>query len=195
MKPSVCRVPRRLTGLFSVLLVLLLAPACGGTRHDAATGESTAPTSTAAVSAMTRVGALVIRDVFTPAPASPDTAAVYFTVQNTGDGDDGLLAAATDIADEAQLHRTVMEGGAMKMQPVPRIAVPAHGEARLARGGLHVMLLGLRRPLREGDRFELRLTFERAGAVTVTVPVLQPATETPAGNTGAGTPMPTMGRQ
>jgi copper(I)-binding protein len=187
MNSSVHRVPQRLTGLSGMLLVLLLASACGGTRHGAVTGEPT-PTPTAAVSAATRVGALVIRDVFTPAPASPDTAAVYFTVQNTGDGDDALLAAATDIADEVQLHRTVMEGGAMKMQPVPRIAVPAHGEARLARGGLHVMLLGLRRPLREGDRFELRLTFERAGAVTVVVPVRSQAEITE-----GATPVPSMG--
>lgn len=185
----------RVAGLVGALLLASLAAAACGANDGRRSGESAAATATPSITGETRVGALVIRDAFTPAPASPDTAAVYFTVQNTGDSDDALLAAATDIADEVQLHQSVMEGGAMKMQPVPRIAVPAHGEARLARGGLHVMLLGLRRPLREGDQFELRLTFERAGSVTVTVPVLHSATEAPAGNTRTDTPMPTMGHQ
>ncbi len=136
------------------------------------------------------MGNLIIQDVYTPVPASPDTAAAYFIVLNTGDMDDALLSAASDMAADVQLHEVVMQGGAMKMQQVPRIPVPAHGQARLRPGGLHVMLLGLRRPLREGDRYDLRLTFERAGTITVSVPV---RAATAAQGAATAPPTPAMG--
>jgi copper(I)-binding protein len=51
------------------------------------------------------------------------------------------------------------------------IEVPAGGETMLQRGGLHVMMMGLTRPLNQGDQIELTLTFEKAGDVTLTLPV------------------------
>jgi copper(I)-binding protein len=53
------------------------------------------------------------------------------------------------------------------MGEVETVAVPAHGEAMLAPGGIHVMLIGLKAPLEEGRRFPLTLTFEHAGEVEV----------------------------
>ncbi len=61
----------------------------------------------------------------------------------------------------------------MRMRPVPFIAIPANGETRLEPGGLHVMLIGVHRPLHPGDRFPLRLIFEHASPMEVTVPVLK----------------------
>jgi hypothetical protein len=55
----------------------------------------------------------------------------------------------------------------MRMRPVDAVEVPAGGEAVLEPGGLHVMLIGLKAPLEEGDSFALRLVFEDAGEVEV----------------------------
>jgi copper(I)-binding protein len=57
------------------------------------------------------------------------------------------------------------------MRQVAAVEIPARGEARLAPGGLHIMLIGLSEPLREDAGFPLTLVFERAGEVTVEVAV------------------------
>ena len=65
-------------------------------------------------------------------------------------------------------------GMAMEMVPVDRIAVPAGGAVELKQGGLHVMLLDLKRPLAVGDRFQLTLRFAKSGDKTVEVEVRRP---------------------
>jgi periplasmic copper chaperone A len=59
----------------------------------------------------------------------------------------------------------------MAMREIPAIDIPAGGSVELAPGGLHIMLLDLVDDLAPGDRFELTLTFEGAGDVTITVEV------------------------
>jgi copper(I)-binding protein len=60
-----------------------------------------------------------------------------------------------------------MQDGVMRMRPVEALLVPAHGEAVLEPGGLHVMLMGLGDPLVEGNSLPLTLHFEHAGEVEV----------------------------
>jgi len=102
---------------------------------------------------------------------------VWMTLRNTSPEPDRLLRAEGDVAERVELHTHVMETNAgrmiMRMRPVPDIAVPANGEVRLEPGGLHVMLMGVKRPLRPGDSFTLRLIFEHAPPLEVTVPVLK----------------------
>jgi copper(I)-binding protein len=95
------------------------------------------------------------------------TGAVYLSVRNGGDQDDRLIGVSSDVAETVQLHESKMQDGVMKMGEVETVAVPAHGEAMLAPGGIHVMLIGLKAPLEEGRRFPLTLTFEHAGEVEV----------------------------
>ena len=61
--------------------------------------------------------------------------------------------------------------GMMQMSPVPNIPVPANGKAELKPGGLHMMLIGLNRELKAGDKVQLTLNFEKAGKVPVTAEV------------------------
>jgi len=112
-----------------------------------------------------------VEEVWARAGIAGGNSAAYMRIVNHGGTDDRLVSAATDVADKVELHRTVMEGDRMTMQPVPAVEVPARGEAVLEPGGLHVMLIGLTRKLEEGDSFPLRLTFEREGTVELTVEV------------------------
>jgi copper(I)-binding protein len=103
--------------------------------------------------------------------SSGQTSAAYLTLKNMGSADDRLVAASTPAAGRVELHNMFMEGDVMRMRAVPAIPVAAHGTAELKPGGLHIMLIGLKSPLRQGDKIELTLNFEKMGGVTVQVPV------------------------
>lgn len=99
--------------------------------------------------------------------------AIFFTIENHQDDEDRLISAATDAAEMVGLHTHIADAdGVMKMREVADgFSIPAYGDHVLARGGDHVMLMGLTRALKDGDMIRLTLTFERAGVVEVDVPV------------------------
>ena len=103
-------------------------------------------------------------------PVAP-TAAAYFVVHNKGVQADRLLAVQTPVAGKAEMHEHVHADGVMKMQQVQSVEVPAGGEVRFEPMGYHVMLFNLGQQAREGERFPLTLTFEKAGEVELEVAV------------------------
>lgn len=105
-------------------------------------------------------------------PVAPTTAA-YFILHNRGASADRLLSVASPVAGKAELHQHLHEDGVMKMQQVQDVLIPAAGEARFEPMGYHVMLFNLKQQLKVGERFPLRLTFEKAGTVEVDVQVQQ----------------------
>jgi hypothetical protein len=116
--------------------------------------------------------AIVITNAWARAtPPGAKTGAAYVTVTNTGAQADKLLSAATPAAGEAQLHTTITEDGVMKMRPVSAIDLKPGASVTLKPGAMHLMLMDLKQPLKEGDSFPLALTFEKAGSVTATVKV------------------------
>jgi copper(I)-binding protein len=98
---------------------------------------------------------------------------VYLIVMNHGTADDDLTGLTTPVADKAEMHRTADRNGISHMEAVADVPVKAMGSVAFAPGGLHVMLMGLKQPLKLGDSFPLTLTFAKAGPVTVTVAVQQ----------------------
>ena len=92
--------------------------------------------------------------------------AVYVTLTNTGAQADALLSASSDAAQTVELHETKNDAGVMKMRPVAKIDVPAGGKIEMKPGGYHVMLLGLKRDLKKGDKVAVTLKFERGGDVS-----------------------------
>lgn len=99
--------------------------------------------------------------------------AAFMIIENSGAEDDRLIAASSDIAARVELHtHKDMGEGVMKMMEVEEgFVVPAEGSHALARGGDHVMFMGLTRPMNQGDTVTVTLTFERAGDIVVEVPV------------------------
>jgi len=97
--------------------------------------------------------------------------AVFAIIINPNAIDDRLLSATTDAAGMVMLHTSKMDAnGVMSMPELPDgVVIPAGGSHALARGGDHFMLMGLTRPLAEGDALRLTLMFERAGAVNLDV--------------------------
>jgi copper(I)-binding protein len=118
--------------------------------------------------------AVKVSDSWARATAEGQGAAVYATIRNEGGKGDRLVAASTDRASMAMIHEGGMEGGIARMRMVHSLDVPAGAEVKLAPGGNHIMLEGLKAPLAAGDRFQLTLRFERGGVISVPVSVVAP---------------------
>ena len=97
--------------------------------------------------------------------------AVYVTIENRGGNDDRLVGAMTDRAAMAMVHQTEMSDGVARMRMAGEINLPAGDRIEMVPGGTHIMLEGLRTPLRPGNRFEMVLKFRESGDERVTVRV------------------------
>jgi periplasmic copper chaperone A len=162
-----------------VATLAILAPACAGDDDESSAPE---PAGSPAVSHTGHQGHSTPAPSPTPAPeveltevrareTMNDKGAVYFTARSaTGDR---LISASVDasVAREVQIHETVMQGGSAQMQQVSGLDIPAGGELVLKPGGYHCMLLGVQQKLSAGDTFTISLVFEKAGTISVQVPV------------------------
>lgn len=110
------------------------------------------------------------------APAPPTgPGVVYARLVNRGGAPDRLTAVRSVICDSVEIHRTTLIDDRMRMAPVEGgVEVPAGGAAAMQPGGYHLMLFGLHRHLRAGDRFEIEFEFEHSGRVTATAEVRPP---------------------
>ena len=117
-----------------------------------------------------------------PSRPGPTTGAVYFRgIRNTGAVADRLVSASTPVAASVEIHRMemvqVVQGDVMQMRAVPALEIPAGATVAMKHGspdGYHLMLGGLKAPLKDGDRFPVTLTFEKAGRHEVKVWVQTP---------------------
>jgi copper(I)-binding protein len=135
-----------------VMLAALALAACGGS------GGTT--------------GGITVSDAWArTSPMMERAGAAYMVLQNSGAAEDKLLSVESDVAKTIELHETKEMNGMMQMSPVPNILVAASGKTELKPGGLHVMLIGLTRELKVGDKVQLTLNFEKAGKIPVTAEV------------------------
>jgi len=116
--------------------------------------------------------AIAVTDAWARAmPTGAKTGAAYVTLSNKGSVDDKLVGVSTPVAKEAQLHTMIDDNGVMKMRPISAIDVKPGATVTLKPGGMHLMLMGLKQPLKEGESFPLTLTFAKAGKIEATVEV------------------------
>lgn len=117
---------------------------------------------------------IMIHDAYArvSSPAAKSGAA-FMEIINHGGTDDRLIGVNSEIAARTELHTHIeAENGVMQMRHVEDgFEIPAGGSHLLARGGDHVMLMGLSEGLSHGDRVTVTLTFEQAGEMTIDIPV------------------------
>ena len=98
--------------------------------------------------------------------------AAFMTIHNSGDQDDQLIDARSDVSTRVELHTHIMEDGIAKMRRVDGgFTIPAGGDHILERGGDHVMFMGLKQPFEQGAEIPVTLVFEHAGEIEVMIPV------------------------
>lgn len=131
---------------------------------------------------MVEVGDIIISGAFTRAtlPNAP-VAGGFLTLTNKGSEDDVLVSASSDVAQETQIHEMAMDGNVMKMRQLPDgLTLPAGESVTLKPGGFHIMFMGLKGPLVEGESVEVTLNFAKAGPVAISLIVGAAAATAPA---------------
>ena len=170
------KTPRLVLGAFLAIGLSTLV-SCGGS--DSASDTTVAGTPAAPVITVSGQWART-------SPDATDMGAAYLKINS--DTDDTLVSAMVDtsVAAMAQIHEMVpvengmstestMDSSAMTMQEVDHIDIVAGTQLELKPGGYHIMLMKLVKPLLTGETFKITLTFTKAGAVVIDVPVLEDA--------------------
>ncbi|TDR93688.1 DUF1775 domain-containing protein [Enterovirga rhinocerotis] len=156
-------------------------PAAGQSAHDLAEpapalriveAQARAPAATSAkTSAATtiRAGDLVIeRPWLRATPGGARVAGGYVRITNAGKAPDRLVGTSIPLAERGELHEMKTEAGVMKMREIEGGLVLAPGETvELKPGGNHLMFMGLKGGLSQGQSVKGTLVFEKAGTVEV----------------------------
>lgn len=163
---------------------------CSNTPH----GTTTSPSSASSVKAGTahaQIGDLTLTGGYIPQPASPDVAAAYLTVANSGSATDTVTKVTTNVTRDVMAMTETTKGAVGTMTDVSSVKIPAHGSVSLTPGHAHLMLQDPNRALKRGSRVTMMITFAKAGTVTFTLPVV--ALTGPVGTPGNMSGMPGMG--
>jgi copper(I)-binding protein len=115
-------------------------------------------------------------EIITPwARATPPSAPAgggFVVIKNTGAMADRLVSARSPAAGAVQIHEMKMDGNVMRMRELEKgLEIPAGATVTLAPGGLHLMMMGLKEPLKQGSSVPLTLVFEKAGSIDVELTV------------------------
>ena len=112
-------------------------------------------------------------------PPGASVAVAYMEIRNTGKQADRLLSVTSAVAQRVEMHLTEREGEVMKMREVKTFDIPARERYTLRPGGAHMMLVDLKQPLKKGERFAMRLCFERAGELEIELEVQEQGSRHP----------------
>jgi periplasmic copper chaperone A len=135
-----------------------------------------------------KAGDLVISQPWGRAtPGGAKIGAGYLTIENKGSVPDRLVAISSDVAGKIDVHEMATTNGVMTMRPLEKgLTIEPGKTVTLAPGGYHLMMMDLKKPLKQGDKVPLTLEFEKAGKVAVTLDVQGVGAKGPGGESGGG---------
>ena len=101
----------------------------------------------------------------------PNSAA-FLQIENQGKQDDALVSVSSPAAERIEIHSMSMEGDVMKMRSVDNLTIKAGEKIAMQPGqGYHLMLMGLKKPLKAGEKIPLMLVFRETGKMKISVDV------------------------
>ncbi|HET8669563.1 MAG TPA: copper chaperone PCu(A)C [Candidatus Saccharimonadales bacterium] len=103
--------------------------------------------------------------------AQGDNGAIYFVIHNHASQADALTGITSEVAGAIEMHESKMSGDVMQMQQLDSIPLEAFAELNFEPGGLHIMLVDLKKDLKIGDKIEITLHFTNFEDISITVPV------------------------
>ncbi len=113
-----------------------------------------------------------IEDAYARAtPPKVTTSLIFAEITNSSKEDRFIVSAHSQAAGKVELHDVITDGEVMKMRQIKQIKIPAMQTTKLKPGGLHIMLLNLKQPLKENNNIAVTLTFANGEQKTLTVPV------------------------
>lgn len=110
------------------------------------------------VAAQAQAPQLQVKDAWVRTTVAQQKATGAF-FQLRADSDLQLVEASSPVAAMVEIHEMAMEGSVMRMRAVESLPLPAGKSVEFKPGGLHVMLMGLNRPLAAGDKIPLTLVY------------------------------------
>lgn len=139
----------------------LKAPA-PGVRIAAAQGAAAAP-------AMVKTGTLTLEQPWSRAtPGGAKVGGGYLRITNAGTAPDRLTGGSFPLASRVEVHEMRLDGDVMRMKALEGgLEIKPGSTVELKPGGLHLMFMDLKEPLKEGQTVKGTLTFEKAGPVEV----------------------------
>lgn len=103
-------------------------------------------------------------------PPGAKVAAGFMLLKSAGAAD-RVIGASSAVARRVEMHVTTREGEVMRMREVNSVEIPAGGSFELKPGGAHLMLVDLKRPLKQGEKVPLTLKLGRGGELKLELPV------------------------
>ena len=104
-------------------------------------------------------------------PPGQSNSAIFMMLKSNSPLPVSLVKAQSSVADNVELHAHMVDNGVMKMRQVSEITVPGNGSIKLQPGGYHIMLIGLKQDLNEGDKVRVRLYFSNNSMSVIDLPV------------------------
>ena len=112
-------------------------------------------------------------------PPGATVGAGFMRLRNAGAAD-RVVGASSPVAERVEMHVTLREGDVVQMREVKSFEVPAGGSFELKPGGAHLMLVGLRRPLKKGEKVPLTLKLGQGGELNLELSVEEMGARQPA---------------
>jgi len=116
-------------------------------------------------------------------PPGAKVGAGFMQLRNAGAAD-RVVGASSPVAGRVEMHVTMREGDVMKMREVKSYEIPAGGSFELKPGGAHLMLMDLKRPLKQGEKLPLTLKLEKGGELKLELSVEKMGARQPASHGG-----------
>ena len=129
-----------------------------------------------------QAGEIVVTRAWTRAAGQNGTGAGFLSIANRGTAADRLVGASSPIARVVEIHTHLREGDILRMRPVAAVDLPPGGTVTLQPGGFHLMLIGLKEPLIQGQTVPVTLRFERAGELQVVLAIAPAGARGPMGH-------------
>ena len=131
--------------------------------------------ATVLMSACTAPKGITVRQAWMRPTAAGENGAIYFVLQNDSSEPDELIEASSNLADAVEMHESSIVAGTdvMQMNQVSSVALDSGSEVTFEPGGLHVMLVGLKKELKVGDVIELTLHFKKHADIPMSVSVAE----------------------
>ncbi|MGD8593991.1 MAG: copper chaperone PCu(A)C [Gammaproteobacteria bacterium] len=105
------------------------------------------------------------------APPNAKMLAGYFTIMNHSGKSAEIVGASSDKFEKVELHKSVQEGGVAKMVAQPSVEVGKHATVKFQPGGLHLMLINPKAPLKAGDKVDITLKLKKGEDLKMTAVV------------------------
>jgi copper(I)-binding protein len=116
-------------------------------------------------------GGIEVREAWMRPAGQGENGAIYFVIYNRSSSADALSGVSSDVAGAIELHESEMSGDVMHMQQLDSVPLEPSSEIKFEPGGLHVMLIDLKKDLKVGDEIEVTLHFTNFEDINLTVPV------------------------